>query len=46
MAKKSITRRWITNNLAVIVLILLYVTRPAGLGEGDSALYASGVKNL
>ena len=32
--------------LSVIVLILLYVTRPAGLGEGDSALYASGVKNL
>jgi undecaprenyl-diphosphatase len=32
--------------LSVIVLILLYVTRPAGLGEEDSALYASGVKNL
>ena len=32
--------------LSVIVLILLYVTRPAGLGEGESALYASGVKNL
>ena len=25
MAKKSITRRWITNNLAVIVLILLVI---------------------
>ena len=25
MAKKSITRRWITNNLGVIVLILLVI---------------------
>ena len=32
--------------LPILLLVLLYAARPAGLNEEDGALYASGIKNL